>query len=61
MRRFLYRLSIIIIAGWIVALLPSPTEAVPLRAKNGLVGLVVILGIGKLLYDTLFYDHYQQR
>ena len=60
MRRFLYRCSLIVLAGWSLALLPSPSESVPLRLKNGLVGMAVVLGIGKLLYDTLFYDRFQQ-
>ena len=57
-RHLLYRFSILITAAWFLALLPSPTEAVPLRLKNGLVGIVAVLGIGKILYDTLFYDRY---
>lgn len=59
MRRFLYRLSLLILFAWVLALLPSPTEAVPLRLKNGLVGIFAVLGLGKILYDTLFYDRYQ--
>lgn len=59
MRRFLYRLSLLILFAWGLALLPSPTEAVPLRLKNGLVGIFAVLGLGKILYDTLFYDRYQ--
>jgi len=59
MRRFLYRLSVIILTGWFLALLPSPSEAIPLRLKNGLVGICAVLMLGKTLYDTLFYDRYQ--
>ena len=59
MRSFLYRLSVGITVAWALALLPSPTEAVPLRLKNGLIGVAVVLYIGKLLYDSLFYDRYQ--
>lgn len=59
MRRFLYRLSLLILFAWVLMLLPSPTEAVPLRLKNGLVGVFAVLGLGKILYDTLFYDRYQ--
>jgi hypothetical protein len=59
MRRFLYQLSLIILAAWILALLPSPSEAVPLRLKNGLVGICAVLMVGKTLYDTLFYDRYR--
>jgi hypothetical protein len=57
-RRFLYKLSLAIIVFWTLELLPSPTEHVPLRLKNGIVGIVAVLYIGKILYDTLFYDRY---
>jgi hypothetical protein len=40
-------------------LLPSPSESMPLRLKNGLLSIVAVLYIGKSLYDTLFYDRYR--
>ena len=49
----------IILIGWCLALLPSPSESIPLRLKNGLVGICAVLMVGKSLYDTLFYDRYQ--
>ncbi len=58
MRRFLYKCSLSVVVFWILALLPSPSEAIPLRLKNGIVGVVAVLYIGKLLYDSLFYDRY---
>jgi hypothetical protein len=58
-RRLAYRTSLLITLGWVFALLPSPTDAVPMRLKNGLVGIGVVLGFGKLLYDTLFFERYQ--
>jgi len=57
-RHLLYRISILILIAWFLVLLPSPTEAIPLRLKNGLVGICAVLGLGKILYDTLFYDRY---
>ncbi len=57
-RHILYRVSILILIAWLLALLPSPTESIPLRLKNGLVGITAVLGLGKILYDTLFYDRY---
>ena len=57
-RQLLYRISILILIAWFLALLPSPTEAVPLRLKNGLVGVCAVLGLGKILYDTFFFDRY---
>lgn len=58
-RVFLFRMSIVVIVAWALTLLPSPTEALPLRLKNGLVGIGMVLFLGKTLYDTLFYDRYQ--
>lgn len=58
-RRFLYRVSVGVLCFWTLALLPSPSEAIPLRLKNGLLVICGVLYIGKLLYDTLFYDRYQ--
>lgn len=59
MRSFLYRLSVVITVAWALSLLPSPTETMPLRLKNGIVGVATLLYIGKMLYDTLFYDRYR--
>ena len=59
MRQLLYRISVGIAVIWALMLLPSPTEHVPLRLKNGLLSIVAVLFIGKTLYDTLFYDRYR--
>jgi len=59
MRRFLYRVSVGITFIWALMLLPSPTESLSLRLKNGLLGVVAVLFVGKSLYDTLFYDRYR--
>jgi hypothetical protein len=59
MRQLLYRVSVVIIAAWALALLPSPSSALPLPIKNTLVVVVAILYSGKLLYDTLFFDRYR--
>lgn len=58
LRRMLYRFSLTVLFFWVLALLPSPTEAVPLRLKNGIVGIIFVLACGKLLYDTFFYDRF---
>jgi hypothetical protein len=59
LRHLLYQGSIVVIAAWGLTLLPSPTEAIPLRLKNGIVGIVAVLSLGKLLYDSLFFDRYR--
>jgi hypothetical protein len=57
-RKFLYKCSLTVLFFWVLEMLPTPTEHIPLRLKNGIVGIVAVLYIGKLLYDTLFYDRY---
>jgi len=59
MRSFLYKLSILITIAWAMVLLPSPFNALSLFLKNGLVVIFTVLYTGKMLYDTLFYDHYR--
>jgi hypothetical protein len=58
-RRLLFQCAVIILAAMALALLPSPSEYLPLRLKNGLVGIFAVLCLGKILYDTLFYDRYR--
>jgi hypothetical protein len=59
LRRILYKMSVAITVLWALSLLPSPTEALPLGIKNGLLGIAGVLYFGKVLYDTLFFDHYR--
>jgi hypothetical protein len=59
MRSFLYKLSILITIAWAMVLLPSPFSALSLFLKNGLVVIFTVFYTGKMLYDTLFYDHYR--
>lgn len=59
MMNLLYRFSVVIILAWGLSFLPSPTEAIPLRLKNGLIGICVVLYLGKMLYDTLFFDRFR--
>jgi hypothetical protein len=58
MRRFLYKVSVGVTCLWALMLLPSPSEKIPIRLKNGLLSITIVFYIGKSLYDTLFYDRY---
>ena len=42
-----------------MALVPSPVPTLPFELKNGLLLILCVLGLGKMLYDTLFFDHYR--
>jgi|HubBroStandDraft_4_1064222.scaffolds.fasta_scaffold380478_2 hypothetical protein len=44
-------------ALWIVTL-PEPDADTILHYRNAVVVLVSVVLAGKILYDTLFYDHY---
>jgi len=55
----LLRLALLALIVWVLLMLPSPTERMPVRLKNGIVVALGILGIGKILYDTLYYDRYR--
>lgn len=58
MRSFLYKLSVLITVAWTLVLLPSPSSALSFDMKNGAVVIATVLYLGKLLYDTLFFDHF---
>jgi len=54
------RLLVALVVALLFFLLPLP---IPLGrevrlAKDALVALILVCFLGKLLYDTLFYDHY---
>jgi hypothetical protein len=42
----------------LLALAPVPTGVCPVGAHHAALVFVAIAGMGKILYDTLFYDHY---
>jgi hypothetical protein len=58
MRNFLYKLSVLLAIAWLLILLPGPVGALSFEMKNGMVVVITVLYAGKLLYDTLFFDHY---
>jgi hypothetical protein len=57
-QRFAGRLAgLSLIAGVLLALPDSEMDG-PLRYKNAAIALIFVLTLGKLLYDTFFYDRY---
>ncbi|MGC8668928.1 MAG: hypothetical protein ACP5VE_12515 [Chthonomonadales bacterium] len=42
----------------LLALAPVPSDAAPVGARHAVVAFAAVAGVGKILYDTLFYDHY---
>ena len=58
MRRFLVKAAVLFLVAWLLMLLPSPVGSLSFAMKNGIVVIATVLYLGKLLYDTLFYDHY---
>ena len=45
------------LAGGIVALPDLDPDSI-LRYKNAVVAFLFVIGLGKLLFDTFFFDHY---
>ena len=58
LQRFAIRLAgLSLIAGAVLALPDIETDG-PLRYKNAATALVFVISLGKLLYDTFFFDRY---
>ena len=57
-RSALYKFCVMVAIVWALALAPSPSGAISFQLKNGLLGIACVLYVGKLLYDSLFYDRY---
>lgn len=58
MRRFLGRLLRLALVFGALYVLPSPTATFPVGVRNAVLTFVAVAGIGKILYDTLFFDHF---
>jgi len=58
--RKLWRGALLVLAGGgILLLIPLPMlPASVLTYRQALVVFGIVVALGKLLYDTLFYDHY---
>ncbi|HLK58890.1 MAG TPA: hypothetical protein VKU00_20115 [Chthonomonadaceae bacterium] len=56
--RLVMRLSALIIVAGVLMSLPDYDPDSILRYKNAAVAFAFVIILGKLLYDTLFYDRY---
>lgn len=54
--RRLATLAVVLLA---VALLPDGGRLGPVRAKQAALTFLTVAGIGKILYDTLYYDRFR--
>ncbi len=43
----------------VVAILPDGGRLGPVRAKQAALTFLTVAGLGKILYDTNYYDHYR--
>lgn len=57
-RHLLVRLAWLAAILALLALAPFPSDACPVGARHAAIAFAAVAGIGKILYDTLFYDHY---
>ncbi len=58
-RRLLRASLLVLVGGGVLLLIPLPMlPASVLTYRQALVVFGVVVALGKLLYDTLFYDHY---
>jgi hypothetical protein len=55
----LRRLGLWTVVMTALMLAPIPVGNETLGVHDGVLTVVFVLGIGKILYDTLFYDHFR--
>jgi len=63
-RSLVIRVVIATLIAWILATVPIPVPRIPMQTwvvfvQVPIVAFVLICYIGKLLVDTLFYDHHK--
>lgn len=58
-RALLRRLAVVAIVVTVVAALPWGGPLGPVRVKHALLVLLTVVGIGKALLDTFYYDRYR--
>lgn len=56
--RFMQRLGTICVTAGVLFAIPDPGAGEILRYKNAVVAFAFVVSLGKLLYDTYFFDHY---
>lgn len=58
LQRFLRRLSTLCVICGVLAAIPDPGTGDILQYKNAVVAFAFVVSVGKLLFDTFFFDHY---
>jgi hypothetical protein len=53
-----FKIVAAITAGTVVMLVPLPVSDPVVTARTAIVSFVIVVYIGKTIYDTLFYDRY---
>ncbi|NLH99494.1 MAG: hypothetical protein GX446_08360 [Chthonomonadales bacterium] len=57
--RLLRRVASLAILVLAIGLAPDGNQMGPVRAKQAAMTFLTIAGIGKILYDTLYYDRFR--
>ncbi len=57
-RRFLRRVATLCVVTGVLLAIPDSDTGDILRYKNALVAFAFVISLGKLLYDTFFFDRY---
>jgi hypothetical protein len=57
--RLFRRLTGLALLLLVIALLPDGGQMGPVRAKQAALSLITVAGIGKILYDTFYYDRFR--
>ena len=58
LRRFVQRLGTISVIAGVLFAIPDSGEGEILQYKNAIVAFALVVSLGKLLYDTFFFDRY---
>ena len=57
--RFVQRLSTLCVVSGVLIAIPDPGTGEILHYKNAVVAFAFVVLLGKLLYDTFFFDRYR--
>jgi hypothetical protein len=58
LRRFVQRLGTMSLIAGVLFAIPDTSSDEILRYKNAVVAFTLVVSLGKLLYDTFFFDRY---
>lgn len=58
LRKMIIRIVAALFAGAVLMLIPLPTTDTVIAVRAAVISFVVVVYIGKTIYDTLFYSRY---